>query len=57
MKHNHENYSLSHKQASNNKYKVLRVKEERCKYKITPKHVIEEEIEELDEKSLYDPQS
>ena len=29
--------------------------EERCKYKITLKSVIEEEIEELDKKSLCDP--
>jgi len=29
--------------------------EERCKHKITPRHVIEEETEELDEKLLLDP--
>ena len=31
--------------------------EESCKYKITPKHVIEKEIEELGEKSLRRPTS
>ena len=32
-------------------------REERFKHKITPKHVIEEETEELDEKPLHDPPS
>ena len=31
--------------------------EERCKYKITPRHVIEEETEELGKKPLRDPPS
>ena len=31
--------------------------DERCKYKITPRRVIEEETEELSEKSLCDPTS
>jgi len=34
-----------------------RVREERCKHKITPRCVIEEETEELGEKSLRDPPS
>ena len=33
------------------------VREERCKYKITLRHVIKEEIEELGEKPLHDPPS
>ena len=55
MKRNHQIYSLSHKQADNNKMKALRVREERCKHKITPKRVIEEETEELGEKPLHGP--
>ena len=35
----------------------LKSKEERCKHKITPRRVIEEATEELDEKTLYDPLS
>ena len=35
----------------------LKSREERCKHKITPRHVIEEEIEELNEKPLRDPPS
>ena len=35
----------------------LESREERCKYKITPRRVIEEEREELCEKLLHDPPS
>ena len=35
----------------------LKSREERCKYKITLRRVIEEEIEEFGEKSLRDPPS
>ena len=35
----------------------LKSREERCEHKITARHVIEEETEELSEKPLYDPQS
>ena len=31
--------------------------EERCKHKITPRRVIEEETKELSEKPLHDPPS
>ena len=41
----------------NNKCKVKRVKKERCKHKITLRRVIEEKIEELDEKPLRGPPS
>ena len=33
----------------------LKSREERCKYKITPRRVIEEETEEFGEKPLRDP--
>ena len=35
----------------------LKSREERCKHKITPRRVIEEEIEELSKKPLCDPPS
>ena len=35
--------------------KVKREREERCKHKITPRRVIEEEIKEFGEKPLHDP--
>ena len=35
----------------------LKSREERCKYKITPRHVIEEETEELSEKPFRNPPS
>ena len=40
------------------RYKVkFKNREERSKHKITPRRVIEEETEELDEKPLRDPPS
>ena len=33
----------------------LKSREERCKYKITPRRVIEEETKKLGEKALRDP--
>ena len=41
----------------NSKCKAQRVREERCKDKIIPRHVIEEEIEVLTEKPLHGPPS
>ena len=49
--------TLVHEQAINNKCKVQRIREERCKHKITWQCVIKDEIEELGEKLLCDPPS
>ena len=55
---NKRNYSLSHNdKQSNNQYKAKRVREEGCKQKIIPRHVIKKEMEELDEKLLRNPPS
>ena len=35
----------------------LKSREEKCKHKITPRRVIEEETKELSEKPLHDPPS
>ena len=35
----------------------LKSREEKCKYKITPRHVIKEEIKELDEKPFHNSPS
>ena len=35
----------------------LKSRQERCKYKITPRRVIEEKTEELGKKPLHDPPS
>jgi len=39
----------------NNKCEAQKVREERCKHKITPKCVVEEETKVLDEKSHCGP--
>ena len=49
--------TLVHEQAINNKCKAQRVREERCKHKITQQCVIEYEIEKFGEKPLRDPPS
>ena len=51
------NTILSHIHPLSTIKEKLKIREEKCKYKITPRHVIEEETEELSEKPLHDPPS
>ena len=44
-----KHYSNAYASTISDKCKVSKSREERCKYKITPKHVIKEETEVLNE--------
>ena len=52
-----QNNSLSHNKQATINIKLKRVREERCKYKITLRRIIEEETQILSEKPLHEPLS
>ena len=49
------NTTLSHIHPLSTIKGKLKIRVEKCKYKIAPRYVIEEETEELSEKPLHDP--
>ena len=52
-----DNTTLNHIHPLSTIKEKLKSREERCKHKITPRRVIEEEIEELGKKPLRNPSS